>query len=417
MYNLKTVSVAISLNEEKINLVVSDNTNGSFNLLYTNSVLNDNFYSNEKINNEEKFIEAIFNLLKNASDAIDLKITKIILSFDGLINSFNIHKIKTGFFIYKSPEMIYSKINEAIDLWVNKTINLSENSKIISWKISNWVDINNQKVLDTNLKNNSKYRAKINVYTTNSFLVDKVVKLIESLNVNVINVSLCCLNSTVLTKKQNELLIEIHENDSHVLLLSNGVIEHSINLNFSIKQLNEYIALKINNNLLNFSKIKEIISDILDYNDENESNLIFSRDSKFLKANYLKKKEISSLIKEYIYLLINHLNKTLDLTKFNNIFVMSDYQTISNHFVKCLNELNIANLQIFNVKNNFMLLDNEYYLTALSVIYFNQKQKYKLFESCVEPYYSDVYDQKMQAKLKAMTINTNITQIVQKFIK
>lgn len=417
MYNLKNVFVGISLNDEKINLVVSDHTNNNFNLLYTTSMPNNNLYNKDQVLDSSELKKVILKMLIDTSNAIDLKIEKVILSFDGLIHDFNIHKIKTNPFIYKKYSNTYNKVNEAINSWINKTLNLSEPFNILSWSIDHWLDKDNNYVNKSELKVGEKYWMKINVYTSNNALIQKVSSLIKSLNIEVLNVSLCCLNNEILSTENHELHIEIHEKTSHIIYFKNQIVFSQFNLNFGKLNLIEHIANKINSNLLDLQKIKCLVTSLFNTSEEKESNLIFSTNSKFLNANYLKKKEIDKLINEYSLNFVKNLENYININAIKKIKILSDSQVISNYILNSFIS-NWAKVDVDIVQNNFMLLDKEYYLTALSIMKYAKNQKlYGLIDSCVQTYYSPEYDQKMQAKFKAMTINTNITKMVQKFVK
>ncbi|WP_027124027.1 MPN316 family protein [Mycoplasmoides pirum] len=415
MYNLKTVCVGISIDINEIKLIVSDNANNNFNLLYSTSIDNKSLYDEKQILDIKKLKHAIYELINDAQKYTELKIEKVLISFDdGIVKEFNINQIKTDFFTYKSPQKVFERINNAINVW-NKNIN----SEILWWEVYSWIDEQTKQKIQTNeIVIGSRYLAKINVYTTNNLLVNQFINLINDLNIKVLNTTICSLNASVITNNEESIVLEIYNDYSQLLYLKNGILENKKHFSFSNNEFYKYVANQIDTNLIDSHKIKNLLNDNLNTFFENNINLAFSIGDNFLDSNYVKSTILTNLVNNYASEIIQILEKEISFKKINKFLILCKSKPLVNSLIDKLYKITNPPNQIIYSNNNLLLLDNKYYSLALGIIQFYRKHSiYKIDNSCVQPYYSNTYDKKIEIKLATMAINNNITKTVQKIIK
>lgn len=424
MYNLKEVYVALSIDLERINLVVSDNSNGEFNLLWSDTALNENFYNEELILKPQKLKKKIHELIQKASINIDLKIEKLIVTFDSMIHDFKLKELQTDNFVFKSLDNLRKRMEDAVYSW-NSTKNLSDPQNTLWWQVSNLIDAHSKKpVTIDQLITGRIYRANIEFYSAQSKLINDFAEIIRSLELDVINVSICQLDfHSITNQKQKHIIVDMHSDCSHVLFFNNDKIVSKTTINYGENDIFDYISRNINQDIFPLQRVREVLESnmISDYKDS--VNIVCKTGDRFLKMGYMSANQFFDLVNQSLMCftkLINNEMKNLQHkfnTKFDKLVFYSKSKNIAKHITTNKKTFDF-DIEVSNLENNFFLLDDNYFLAALAIqrqVKINKKFLYS--QSCTQPYYSSVFEKQAERNLATLALTNDITKLVQKIIK
>ena len=115
MYNLKRVYVAATFNPDHFNIVLSENKNNSFHLIWSQSYPNEGLYDRKKVINSIKLKDKLKEVLGKASAYVGSKILKVLVSFENILDDLSIRKITTNTMTFVNKwHLIYKQVNAYI---------------------------------------------------------------------------------------------------------------------------------------------------------------------------------------------------------------------------------------------------------------------------------------------------------------
>lgn len=424
MYNLKTVYAVISLDLNNVNFLISENANGSFNLIWSHSFKNDNFYNSEKILSSHNFKAKIKETLTMASEHLSIKIKKVLISFEGIVDYLNIKPILTKEFTYVNKTLTQKRLNEYVDEFCATNSHL-KTTNFLSWKLVNFVDVNSKNINLNNLEAGKKYRASLVLYTSDSDLVAQINGLIYSLGYEIMSTSLCQVNfhSLLNSNSKNSLVIDIHKNKTHLLTFLNESLIKASTINFGESDIFDYITKYSQNLAVNKTKVIEMVSTNISNTEEQSINLVCQTGDEFLNMGFLSAKQISNLLEQSLSKLADFVNleckkikEEFDF-KINQILIVSQIKNIRKKAFK-LKKFLEETKEISVAKNNFSFLKDEFYLAAIAIV--NQVKyniQFKKNETCIETYYSENFDRRIDKKFASFSLSNDVNSLIQKLIK
>lgn len=424
MYNLKTVYAVISIDINNVNFLVSENANGSFNLIWSHSFKNDNFYNSEKIMSSHNFKAKIKETLIMASEYLGIKLKKVLVSFEGIVDNLNIKPILTKEFTYVNKSLSQKRLNEYVDEFCATNPHL-KTTNFLSWKIVNFIDENSKNINLNNLEAGKKYRASLLLYTSDSNLVAQINGLIYSLGYEIMNTSLCQVNfhSILNPNSKNSLVIDIHKNKTHLLTFLNQSLIKSSTINFGENDIFDYIIKFSQNLAVNKTKVIEMVSTNIPNSEEQSINLVCQTSDEFLNMGFLSAKQISNLLEQslskladFVNLECNKIKEEFDF-KINDIIIVSQIKNIRKKAFRLKKFLEEPK-EISVVKNSFLFLKDDFYLAAIAIV--NQvkyNEQFKKSETCIETYYSENFDKRIDKKFASFSLSNDVNALIQKLIK
>ncbi len=417
MYNLKAVTVGISACPDEIKLVVSDNAGPqSFNLLYRTSVPNKQLYDASKVLRPDRLKAALAGLVGAAQKYTELKVDKVVLAFEELVHDYRVSQIKTDFFTYKSPQKVHERISKAIDAW-NQA---NQNGRVLCWEAVGWFDAHSRRRLaETEIAIGSKYMAKIDVYTSDHALVAGFADAVRGLNLKIAQIRPCVLNANQFASPgKRSAVLAIHDRISHLSVYAGGAPVARAALSFGQAGLREFVLNSLDKSMVAPEYGLRLLSGKIDTLIENNVNLVFRPGDAFDAGNYVKPAIVSALVAQYCAKAVAEVAAVVDLGELAQLHLVSDQQSLAKFLVAHVKKADRPPAAINLIKNDLMLVESKFYPLALSVRqYAKALERYRLADSCVQPYYSQEYDRRLEIKLTTMRINNNITKTIQKIIK
>ncbi|WP_027119489.1 MPN316 family protein [[Mycoplasma] testudinis] len=424
MYNLTKVYAAVSLTPKAFNIVVSENANDSFNLLWSDSFANEGYYDQNRILLATQFKSKIKEVLGRASDILSNKIVKVIVSFEGLLDDLEIKAARTKPMTFVNKwNLIYKQINSFANE-ICATDQYLKNTNVFSWKVLNFTYANSKQVA-TELEAGKNYVANVQIYSSRSDLVGEVNGIFYSLGYQILKNSCTELDfhSMIKNPEIDKMVIDIQENKTNFATYQNGALISLTSTKFGEKNILEYILNKSQSTNITLKQVKEMISNQLNNANCEPINLICKTNDEFLNMGFVNTAQLKNLILQALSPIADALNlerKRVGQKYQCNIQQVAVYAKTSAiaSVAEKLTRLVDKNVDIFAYKNMFTFLEYQYFLTGLTIMrQVHEDHLNKSDESCIEVFYSETFNKKFDRNLAILNLTKDVTHLVQKIIK
>lgn len=424
MYNLKRVYVAATFNPDHFHIVLSENKNNSFHLIWSQSYPNEGLYDRKKVINSIKLKDKLKEVLGKASAYVGSKILKVLVSFENILDDLSIRKITTNTMTFVNKwHLIYKQVNAYTKQFCKVDPYLKQ-TNVFSWKVLNFIDTKNEQEVDS-LEVGHNYQANVQIYSSKNPLVDQINAIFYNTSYQVLNNS--CpeldLHSMLKQPKADKIVVNIQSEQTVFATYSNGALIHLSKTKFGENDVFAFVHEKSSATNISLPQIKNLVYNHLNQLNQKPINLVCKTNDQFLNMGFLSNQQLLSLIVQSLSQIADALNSECQkITKkfhcqIEQIVVYSNCEIIAlaaEELAKIMDE----KLKISAYKNTMRFLRPIHFLTGLAIM--RQVQEDNLLgreESCLEVFYSESFDKKFDRNLTFLSLSKDVSQIVQKIIK
>lgn len=406
---MRHIYTCVDIGSDTIKVVVCELYHGRYNLLAT-SCVQSNGIKKGLITDVEEAKVCLKNAFSKAESMLGFKLNKTIAIVPSYYSDFKMIK---GTLNIKSAD---GKItgNDVIDVLQEAMKSEEMNTKEMLTIIPIDFVIDNEITKDPVGKVSSTLATRAIMVCTPKKNIYSVVGILNSIGVEVVDISLGCIGDIYALKNQEvdnciSAVVNVGAEKTEVSLYNKGIIvKHNI-INMGSKNVDNDIAYMYKIDNLEAKKLKETFA-LAHRNSAslNETREVKNKNGDLIKINQYEISEIVSSRLEELLSSVNHELNSLSSHKPNYIFVTGGITNMTNFNQICREKLGkcaiIGNVNLIGLRNN------KFSSTIGNIIYFVNKLKLKGKD------YSMINNEEMQI-LATPKKNTNQDSVLGKFVE
>ena len=406
---MRHIYTCVDIGSDTIKVVVCELYHGRYNLLAT-SCVQSNGIKKGLITDVEEAKVCLKNAFSKAESMLGFKLNKTIAIVPSYYSDFKMIK---GTLNIKSPD---NKItgNDVIDVLQEAMKSEEMNTKEMLTIIPIDFVLDNEITKEPVGKVSSSLATRAIMVSTPKKNIYSVVGILNSIGVEVVDISLGCIGDIYALKNQEvedciSAVVNVGAEKTEVSLYNKGIIVKHAIINMGSKNVDNDISYMYKIDNAEAKKLKETFS-LAHRNSAslNETREVKNKNGDLIKINQYEISEIVSSRLEELLTSVNHELNTLSSHKPNYIFVTGGITNMINFNQICREKLGkcaiIGNVNLIGLRNN------KFSSTIGNIIYFVNKLKLKGKD------YSMINNEEMQI-LATPKKNTNQDSVLGKFVE